>query len=130
MGKSKRKPKSKLKKALKNYYRPTPVFWRKLGDALLGVSFIITGSTLYAGYKWVPMVSLTTGVVGKFLSNMFSDDNDIWFTKARWGRFRRRYREEDRYGGDGYGGDYSRTAEPRPEDRPYPPNNNDVDNTL
>ena len=27
-------------KMLKNYYKPTPVKWRKLGDALLAVSLI------------------------------------------------------------------------------------------
>ena len=34
---------SKLKDFQKHYYAPTPKRWRKLGDALLGVSTTITG---------------------------------------------------------------------------------------
>jgi hypothetical protein len=59
---------------LKNYYNPTPAKWRKLGDALLGVSTFITGLAIYEDVKWVALIALFTGVVGKFLSNFFSED--------------------------------------------------------
>ncbi len=66
-------------KMLKTYYKPTPVKWRKLGDALLAVSTAITGFALYQDVQWVALTSLITGVIGKFLTNFFSEDG----TKSR-----------------------------------------------
>jgi len=57
----------------KEYYSPTPAKWRKLGDALLGVSTTITGFAIYEEIKWVALTALAIGVVGKFLSNFFSE---------------------------------------------------------
>jgi hypothetical protein len=61
-------------KMIKKYYKPTPVKWRKLGDALLGVSTIITTFAVYQNTHWVAITALITGVVGKFLTNFFSKD--------------------------------------------------------
>lgn len=61
-------------KMLKNYYKPTPKKWRKFGDALLGVSTIITTFAVYENVHWVAITALITGVVGKFLTNFFSKD--------------------------------------------------------
>jgi len=58
----------------RNYYNPTPKRWRKLGDALLGVSTTITGFAIYEEAKWVAIVALIAGVVGKFLTNFFGED--------------------------------------------------------
>lgn len=63
-----------LTKMKENYYSPTPKKWRKLGDALLGVSTTITGFAIYEDIKWVAIAALLTGVVGKFLTNFFSKD--------------------------------------------------------
>ena len=57
----------------KKYYAPTPTKWRKLGDALLGVSTTITGFAIYEDVKWIAFTALAIGVVGKFLSNFFSE---------------------------------------------------------
>jgi len=54
------------------YYSPTPVKWRKLGDALLGVSTTITGFAIYEEIKWIAISALILGVIGKFLTNFFS----------------------------------------------------------
>ena len=54
------------------YYAPTPVKWRKLGDALLGVSTTITSYAIYEEVKWIALTALALGVVGKFLTNFFS----------------------------------------------------------
>jgi hypothetical protein len=62
---------------LKNFYGPTPAKWRKLGDALLGVSTTVTGYSLYADLKWVAAVSLGLGVIGKFLTNFFTEDTKV-----------------------------------------------------
>lgn len=56
------------------YYSPTPKKWRKLGDALLGVSSTITGYSIYNDMKEVAIAALLLGVIGKFLSNFFTED--------------------------------------------------------
>lgn len=63
-----------LTKMKQNYYSPTPKKWRKLGDALLGVSTTITGFAIYEEAKWVAITALVLGVIGKFLTNFFADD--------------------------------------------------------
>ena len=55
------------------YYAPTPAKWRKLGDALLGVSTTITGFAIYEDVKWIALTALAIGVIGKFLSNFFAE---------------------------------------------------------
>lgn len=64
----------KKTKTKRGYYSPTPVKWRKLGDALLVVSTTITGYAMYEDVKWVALTALITGVVGKFLTNFFTED--------------------------------------------------------
>ena len=59
----------------RNFYKPTPNKWRKLGDTLLGVSTTITGYSLYVDLKWVAAVALALGVVGKFLTDFFTEDS-------------------------------------------------------
>lgn len=65
-----------MKQLANNYFNPTPKKWRKIGDALLGVSTTITGYSLYAELKWVAMAALVLGVVGKFLTNFFTDETN------------------------------------------------------
>jgi hypothetical protein len=62
-------------KQVKHYYnKPTPAKWRKLGDALLGVSTTITGFAIYEEVKWIAITALALGVIGKFLTNFFSEE--------------------------------------------------------
>ena len=63
-----------ITKMKKNYYHPTPKKWRKLGDTLLAVSTAITGFAMYENVKWVALTALITGVVGKFLTNFFTEE--------------------------------------------------------
>lgn len=58
---------------LKNYYSPTPKKWRKLGDALLGVSLLGIPAEL-AGHSSIAIGIFLCGVMGKFLTNFFSDE--------------------------------------------------------
>ena len=60
---------------LKNYYKPTPKKMRKLGDALLGVSLMAIPSTL-SGHAWLAITIFGFGVVGKFLTNFFAEDEN------------------------------------------------------
>jgi hypothetical protein len=59
---------------LKSFYNPTPKKWRRLGDALLGVSTTITSFSIYNDMKEIAIAALLLGVVGKFLSNFFTED--------------------------------------------------------
>lgn len=63
-----------MKKLGDLYAKPTPKKWRKLGDGLLSVGTSITTFAIYENQKWVAITALVTTVVGKFLTNFFSDD--------------------------------------------------------
>lgn len=56
---------------MNRYYRPTPVKWRKIGDALLAASATITTFAIAEQVEWLAYAALITGVVGKFLTNLF-----------------------------------------------------------
>jgi hypothetical protein len=62
-----------ITKMKKNYWHPTPKKWRKLGDALLGVALMGVPADL-AGYKWVGITMFIVGIVGKFLTNFFTNN--------------------------------------------------------
>ena len=74
-----------MKKLLSNYWKPTPKKWRKIGDTILAVGTFVTAGSLI-GYdemkdiftpKEVKIVIATAfilGVVGKFLTNFFKDE--------------------------------------------------------
>jgi hypothetical protein len=66
--------KAKVKVMMKEYFKPTPKLYRKIGDALLSVSTMVTGLAIYGDYKWVAITSLIIGVIGKFMSNFFSEE--------------------------------------------------------
>jgi len=53
------------------YYQPTPQNLRKLGDALLGISTLITTSAITANNHPLAYTALAIGVIGKFLTNFF-----------------------------------------------------------
>ena len=59
---------------LKNFYTPTPKKWRRLGDSLLGVSTTITSFSIYNDMKEIAIAALLLGVIGKFLSNFFTEE--------------------------------------------------------
>ena len=54
------------------YAKPTPKKLRRLGDGLLIVSTLFTNETM-GDKPFVASVALITGVVGKFLTNFFSE---------------------------------------------------------
>lgn len=67
---------SYIEKKISDYYAPTPKNLRRLGDALLGVSTVVVGFSIYEEAKWVAIVALVFGVCGKFLTNFFNSDNN------------------------------------------------------
>lgn len=69
---------------LKNYWAPTPKRWKKIGDALLATSTVITvgGMLNFENLKeiftieqirWLTIAPIILGVIGKFLTNFFKD---------------------------------------------------------
>ena len=54
---------------------PTPKIWRQLGNGLLAVSVAISGYTIYANEEVIALISMICGVIGKFLTNFFVEDN-------------------------------------------------------
>jgi len=70
---------------MKNYYKPTPAKWRKIGDSLLAVAALFGGGGLiafdqlkqvYSEHELKVMIGSTIvlGIVGKFLTNFFTDE--------------------------------------------------------
>lgn len=60
-----------IRKKVSSYWQPTPVVFRRLGDALLSVSALITAAAIADGTTWLAYTSLAIGVIGKFLTNFF-----------------------------------------------------------
>ena len=70
---------------LSNYYKPTPKFWRKLGDSLLVVAVFLSTGALFQydllkeiytpkEVRTAISVIIVVGVLGKFLTNFFKED--------------------------------------------------------
>jgi hypothetical protein len=71
----KRKPiKHKTTFTMKSYWAPTPKGARKVGDALLGIFSITSMSSMIMDNKTLAITSLIIGVVGKVLTNFFSEE--------------------------------------------------------
>ena len=54
---------------LSGFYKPTPTKFRKIGDALLIASALI--STQFPADPKAIFISSITGIAGKFLTNLF-----------------------------------------------------------
>lgn len=74
------------KPELKNYWKPTPKKWRKVGDSLLAVASVLAIGGLWQfdnlkdiftpyELKLLIITSIVSGVVGKFLTNFFKEDS-------------------------------------------------------
>ena len=70
---------------IKNYYKPTPKKWRKLGDAILAVGVFVTAGGLIEYDRLTQIFdakelkviiggAFICGVIGKFLTNFFKED--------------------------------------------------------
>lgn len=71
---------------MNKYWAPTPKKWRKIGDALLAAATIIAVGGIWqfdslkeiftsGQLRTMIVTSIVLGVVGKFLTNLFKDDN-------------------------------------------------------
>lgn len=59
---------------MKNYWKPTPKRWRKLGDAMLAVSAYAQAQQMFTGQDKLLTALAIVGLIGKFLSNFFTED--------------------------------------------------------
>jgi len=70
---------------MKNYFEPTPKKWRKIGDSLLAVAGLFGAGgiiafdqlkEIYSPHELKLMIgsALLIGIVGKFLTNFFTDE--------------------------------------------------------
>ena len=73
-------------KIKKSYWSPTPTKWRKIGDSLLAASTIMSLSGVWqfenlreifsdGEIKLVIVTPMILGVIGKFLTNFFTNSN-------------------------------------------------------
>jgi hypothetical protein len=62
-----------MKQLMNNYWAPTPMKMRKLGDALLGASTTITGFAIANDNHYIAYTALICGVLGKVITNLFTD---------------------------------------------------------
>jgi hypothetical protein len=58
----------------KNYWTPTPKLYRALGDSLLSIGSLIATYNIVMDDKFIAIFCLIGGVLGKFLTNFFSDN--------------------------------------------------------
>lgn len=58
----------------KSYWESTPVKLRKIGDALLGIFSITSTAAIINDDKQLAIGSLIIGVVGKILTNFFTEE--------------------------------------------------------
>ena len=64
----------KTKFSMKSYWAPTPNKMRKIGDSMLGVFSVTSMSSMIMDDKKLAVTSLILGVVGKVLSNFFTEE--------------------------------------------------------
>ena len=61
---------------IKNYWKPTPAKWRKIGDICLLLSVSLSGLSAFEQFKWYGIGLAVLLGVGKFLTNFKYDDSD------------------------------------------------------
>jgi hypothetical protein len=66
-----------MKFDINGYYKPTPKNFRKLGDALLGMSQFLTGYAVVMDEKWFALVCILIGTIGKGMTNFFVEETEI-----------------------------------------------------
>ena len=64
------------KASFKNYTKPTPVFFRKLGDSvlILGTTLTATFAGMEIHKEWIIAAAILTAF-GKMITNLFAEDH-------------------------------------------------------
>ena len=64
----------KLKFGISHYWSPTPKSVRKVADSLSAAALAVSSYAFMTDYKVVAYLVLATAFVGKFISNLFTDE--------------------------------------------------------
>lgn len=59
--------------AMKNYYKPTPVKWRKIGDSLLMIGSTVTGFSAFTMPPIVTAIAAGLTCLGKIITNFTTE---------------------------------------------------------
>ncbi len=59
---------------IQNFYKPTPIKYRKIGDAILAASTAMTFVGIQSDDKFIMYTFLLLGIVGKFMTNFFTEE--------------------------------------------------------
>jgi tetrahydromethanopterin S-methyltransferase subunit C len=62
-----------MKVSLKNIHKSTPAKWSKIGLSCVSVSAFISGYGLTTGNSIIGYVGLAIGVIGTFVSTLFTE---------------------------------------------------------
>jgi hypothetical protein len=65
---------SKVKFGLTQYFKPTPKNIRKIADSISAAALATSAFAFAQDYKVVSYVILASAFIGKFISNLFSED--------------------------------------------------------
>lgn len=63
-----------MKFGIKHYWSPTPKKIKKIADSLSAAALAVSAFSFVSDYKIVAYIILSSAFVGKFLSNLFTDD--------------------------------------------------------
>lgn len=63
-----------MKFGMKHYWSPTPKSIRKIADSLSAGALAVSSYAFMTDYKVVAYIVLASAFVGKFVSNLFSDE--------------------------------------------------------
>jgi hypothetical protein len=65
-----------MKFGIKHYWSPTPKKIKKIADSLSAAALAVSAFSFVSDYKIVAYIILASAFVGKFLSNLFTDDTE------------------------------------------------------
>jgi len=58
-----------VKQVRKDYKSPTPLPWRNIGDAIMGLGTVVSTISAFTASPWVTVVSVALTWLGKTLTN-------------------------------------------------------------
>jgi len=69
----KQKIKNKVQEAAENYTKPTPNFWRKVGDSMLIIGTTIAGISAFTMPPIVTVIAAGLTCIGKVITNFATE---------------------------------------------------------
>lgn len=64
-----------MKFGLKHYWTPTPKKIRKIADSLSAAALAVSAFSFAQDHKVIAYIVLASAFLGKFFSNLFTEDN-------------------------------------------------------